>query len=195
MPTNRSIHYKSDDDLFGKNSYQFNKSGTDTRIASSSSLVQEKQHKKFLQNCLKHIIDKVFETNQRVAKVVEYHEPDELKILFDFQLPNEPQSHAKLIDILDQVIRYSVKIGHPYFLNQLFSSVDPYGLVGQCLSDALNPSVYTYEVAPLFTLMEEEVLTAMRKIVGFEKGSHIVFSRFFLFHFENYLKFNNLLTD
>lgn len=72
--------------------------------------------------------------------------------------------------IILQVARYSVNTGHPYFVNQLFSSVDPYGLVGQWLTDALNPSVYTYEVAPVFTLMEEEVLREMRKIVGWTDG-------------------------
>lgn len=44
--------------------------------------------------------------------------------------------------------------------------MDPYGLAGQWLCAALNPSVYTYEVAPVFTLMEETVLKEMRKIVG-----------------------------
>lgn len=59
---------------------------------------------------------------------------------------------------------------HPYFVNQLFSAVDPYGLVAQWLTDALNPSVYTYEVAPVFTLMEEEVLQEMRRFVGWPNG-------------------------
>jgi glutamate/tyrosine decarboxylase-like PLP-dependent enzyme len=48
--------------------------------------------------------------------------------------------------------------------------VDPYGLAGQWLCAALNPSVYTYEVAPVFTLMEETVLQEMRRIVGFTDG-------------------------
>lgn len=63
-----------------------------------------------------------------------------------------------------------MKTGHPYFVNQLYSSVDVYGLVGQWLTDALNPSVYTYEVSPVFVLMEEEVLGEMRRIVGFQDG-------------------------
>lgn len=48
--------------------------------------------------------------------------------------------------------------------------MDPYGLAGQWLCAALNPSVYTYEVAPVFTLMEETVLKEMRRIVGFADG-------------------------
>ena len=51
--------------------------------------------------------------------------------------------------------------------------MDPYGLVGQWLGDALNPSVYTYEVSPVFTLMEEAVLAEMRRIVGFTEGDGI----------------------
>lgn len=49
-------------------------------------------------------------------------------------------------------------------------SVDPYGLIGQWLTDALNPSVYTYEVAPVMTIMEETVLTEMRKFLGYPDG-------------------------
>jgi glutamate/tyrosine decarboxylase-like PLP-dependent enzyme len=72
--------------------------------------------------------------------------------------------------LVQDIIKYSVKTGHPYFVNQLFSGVDPYALAGQWLTDALNPSVYTYEVAPVFILMEEMVLKEMRKIVGYTNG-------------------------
>lgn len=33
--------------------------------------------------------------------------------------------------------------------------LDPYGLAGQWLTDSLNASIYTYEVAPVVTLMEQ----------------------------------------
>lgn len=89
---------------------------------------------------------------------------------FDFNLTNSASTHDHLIELLEDTIKYSVKTGHPYFVNQLFSSLDPYALVGQWLTDSLNPSVYTYEVTPVFTLMEEVVLTEMRKIVGYENG-------------------------
>lgn len=90
--------------------------------------------------------------------------------ILDLPLQNDPSDRQTLLKLLDDTIKYSVKTGHPYFVNQLFSSVDPFGLVGQWLGDALNPSVYTYEVSPVFTLMEETVLKEMRKIVGWEDG-------------------------
>jgi len=51
--------------------------------------------------------------------------------------------------------------------------VDPYGLAGQLVTDALNPSVYTFEVAPVFTLMESEVIRRMASLVGFQNGDGI----------------------
>lgn len=50
-------------------------------------------------------------------------------------------------------------------------SVDPYGLAAQWVTDALNPSVYTYEVAPVFTLLEAQLLREMRLAVGLD-GDH-----------------------
>lgn len=132
------------------------------------SLPVRSEHEPFLRQCIEEILNgAVFGATERKAKVLEWHAPDELEKLFDMQLKGGADSDEKLLDLLRATIRYSVKTGHPYFVNQLFSGVDPYALAGQWLTDALNPSVYTYEVSPVFTLMEEVVLQEMRSIVGF----------------------------
>lgn len=137
-----------------------------------SSLPNRNQHEDFIRECVDLFLDKaVFKGTQRSQKVLNYRNPDEMQNILDLDLKNEPEDQKKLLQLLDDTIKYSVKTGHPYFLNQLFSSVDPYGLVGQWLTDALNPSVYTYEVSPVFTLMEETVMKEMRKIVGWENGN------------------------
>jgi len=48
--------------------------------------------------------------------------------------------------------------------------LDPYGVAAEWVTSALNGSVYTYEVAPVFTLMELEVFERMRNIIGFPKN-------------------------
>lgn len=136
-----------------------------------ASLPNRSQHETFIRDCVNMFLDKaIFKGTTRSNKVLEYLSPEEMQKILDLELSNEPASREKLMQLLDDTIKYSVKTGHPYFVNQLFSSVDPFGLVGQWLGDALNPSVYTYEVSPVFTLMEETVLREMRKIVGYEDG-------------------------
>nr|XP_009686211.1 PREDICTED: cysteine sulfinic acid decarboxylase [Struthio camelus australis] len=63
--------------------------------------------------------------------------------------------------------------GHPRFFNQLFSGLDHHALVGRMITEALNTSQYTYEIAPVFVLMEEVVLAKLRELVGWSSGDGI----------------------
>ncbi|CAG9770518.1 unnamed protein product [Ceutorhynchus assimilis] len=135
------------------------------------SLPSRRDHETFFRECIEILLkEAVFEGTSRRNKVLNFQQPEKLMEIFDFKLQNDPSTHSELVKKLKDIIKYSVKTGHPYFVNQLFSSVDPYGFVGQLLTDALNPSAYTYEVAPLIILMEETVLKEMREIVGWTSG-------------------------
>lgn len=130
-----------------------------------------RSHEKFLRNIFDNVLNNaIFDGTKRENKVLEWTDPEDLQRLFDMSLKDEPDSDEELVKLANQTIKYSVKTGHPYFVNQLFSCVDPYGFAGQIITDALNPSVYTYEVSPAFILMEEVVLKEMRKIVGYPNG-------------------------
>uniref|UniRef100_A0A8D0ADX5 Cysteine sulfinic acid decarboxylase n=1 Tax=Sander lucioperca TaxID=283035 RepID=A0A8D0ADX5_SANLU len=65
---------------------------------------------------------------------------------------------------------FSFLSGHPRFFNQLFAGVDYHALAGRFLTEALNTNLYTYEVAPVFVLMELEVLRGLRQLVGWTEG-------------------------
>lgn len=102
-------------------------------------------HEKFLRDVIETILSSaVFEDIRRENRVLEWHQPDELAKLFDMSLKADSDSDEKVLELIRNTIRFSVKTGHPYFVNQLFSCVDVYALAGQWLTDALNPSVYTY---------------------------------------------------
>ncbi|XP_076245863.1 glutamate decarboxylase-like protein black [Calliopsis andreniformis] len=135
------------------------------------SLPVREFHEKFMRNFVDVLLeDAVFKGTSRKNRVVEWMEPTALHSAIDLSLTDQGVSHEELLSLARNVIKYSVKTGHPRFVNQLYSSVDPYGLLGQWLTDALNPSVYTYEVSPVFSIMEEELLSEMRKIVGWKDG-------------------------
>ncbi|CAL7948600.1 unnamed protein product [Xylocopa violacea] len=120
-----------------------------------------KKHKEFLQQVIAILMDSTFESVSRENPVLRWREPEHLQDIIKFKLQDQPQAQDSLLKAAAQIIKYSVKTGHPYFMNQLFSGLDPYGLAGQWLTDALNSSVYTYEVAPVLTLMEKTVITKL----------------------------------
>uniref|UniRef100_A0A8I6GBN4 Cysteine sulfinic acid decarboxylase n=1 Tax=Rattus norvegicus TaxID=10116 RepID=A0A8I6GBN4_RAT len=106
-------------------------------------------------------------------KVCEWKEPEELKQLLDLELQSQGESRERILERCRAVIHYSVKTGHPRFFNQLFSGLDPHALAGRIITESLNTSQYTYEIAPVFVLMEEEVLKKLRALVGWNTGDGV----------------------
>ncbi|XP_010868557.1 cysteine sulfinic acid decarboxylase [Esox lucius] len=106
-------------------------------------------------------------------KVCDWREPEDLAALLDLELRENGESQHQLLKRVQDVAKYSVKTNHPRFFNQLFAGVDYHALAGRFLTEALNTSQYTYEVAPVFVLMEEEVLSKLRSLVGWTHGDGI----------------------
>ncbi|KAK2145964.1 hypothetical protein LSH36_644g01104 [Paralvinella palmiformis] len=102
------------------------------------------------------------------SKVVEFVHPEILEKLIDLSIPESVTPDDRLLELCRETIRYSVKTGHRRFFNQLYSGLDQYGLAGSWLTDTVNTSQYTYEVAPVFTLMENVVLKHMATLAGYQ---------------------------
>jgi len=81
-----------------------------------------------------------------------------------------PESFVNLLHLIQ---KYSVNTSHPYFFNQLFGSLDPIALAAEIVALSVNTSVYTYETAPVFTLLEREVMGQIGKLVFHNGESNI----------------------
>ncbi|XP_010856207.1 PREDICTED: cysteine sulfinic acid decarboxylase isoform X1 [Bison bison bison] len=127
-----------------------------------------------LQDVFGIVVDEVIRKGTSASeKVCEWKEPEELKQLLDLELRHEGESQEQILEHCRAVIRYSVKTCHPRFFNQLFSGLDPHALAGRIVTESLNTSQYTYEIAPVFVLMEEEVLKKLRALVGWSSGDGV----------------------
>ena len=66
------------------------------------------------------------------------------------------------------MLDHQVKPYHPHFHNQLFGGFDQYSMMGAMITPMINGSIYTYEIAPCCTLMENNLYEHLRQIVGWE---------------------------
>lgn len=119
-----------------------------------------------LKNALEEI-EKYLLTDPK--KVVDYREPNELPNDFDFNL-KETHSEDDLKEILKDYLKLTVNTRHPQFLNQLFQKTSLAATIGELLAVSSNASMYTYEVSPLGTLMEMELIRKMNTYTGFDDG-------------------------
>ncbi|XP_017343638.1 cysteine sulfinic acid decarboxylase [Ictalurus punctatus] len=128
----------------------------------------------FLSEAFKVILEEaVHKATDVKEKVCEWKDPDQLRALLDLELREHGESQEKLLQRVHDVAKYSVKTNHPRFFNQLFAGVDYHALTGRLLTETLNTSQYTYEVAPVFVLMEDVVLRSLRSLVGWSEGDGI----------------------
>lgn len=93
--------------------------------------------------------------------------PDELKSKITFEISKKGLSSEDLLELIRQVIDYSVELNHPFFMNQMFGKTQPIAFLADIIMSQLNASIYTYEVAPVMTLIEKEVVAKLgEKIWG-----------------------------
>jgi glutamate decarboxylase len=65
-------------------------------------------------------------------------------------------------------------LGHPRFFNQLSCGLDLVSMAGEWLTATANTNMFTYEIAPVFILMEHVVMEKMREVIGFQGGDSIL---------------------
>ncbi|KAM7378677.1 hypothetical protein PAMP_004283 [Pampus punctatissimus] len=101
--------------------------------------------------------------------VLDFHHPHQLKEGlegFSLDLSDQPETLEQILVDCRDTLKYGVNTGHPRFFNQLSSGLDVIGVAGEWLTSAANTNMFTYEVSPVFILMEEVLLTKMQSIVG-----------------------------
>jgi len=125
-------------------------------------------------NQLFEIITEYIQNNiQSESKVVEYKTPTELKKEFQLEVKEAGLSDNDILKEVKTYLKYSVKTGNKQFFNQLYSGFTIPGFIGEIITALTNTSMYTYEVAPMATLIEKEMISKMCNIAGFKNGSGI----------------------
>lgn len=118
-------------------------------------------------------------TNQKVLwwlQVINFKHPHELAQLFDFSIPDQPKSLLKVLQECQHILNNCVKTGHPRFFNQLSQGLDLLSLAGEFIAATTNTNMFTYEIAPVYNLMEQSVLMSMRKLCGWQEPGDGIFN-------------------
>jgi len=108
--------------------------------------------------------------NLQQKDVVKYMPPENLKDEIDLSIGKKGADLTKLNEYVKKYLMYSVKTGNKQFYNQLYAGFNMPAFIGDIITSLTNTSMYTYEVAPVATLMEIELVKKMCGIVGFDSG-------------------------
>ena len=110
------------------------------------------------------------------GKRIGYKDAAFLQKELDLHLPEWGTSLEALVPIVESYLQHSTRTNDRQFFNQLWGGSELPGAIAEMVTGAANTSMYTYEVAPVATLMERKLIEALCDTIGFEDGEGIMVS-------------------
>lgn len=130
--------------------------------------------REFLLKVVEILLEFVRQSNDRNCKILDFHHPGDMRRILDLELPDRPVTLQQLVDDCCLTLKYQVKTGHPRFFNQLSCGLDLVSMAGEWLTATANTNMFTFEIAPVFILMETVVMEKMREVIGYHGGDSIL---------------------
>ncbi|NEN22187.1 glutamate decarboxylase [Cryomorpha ignava] len=115
--------------------------------------------------------DWILESQNPDTPVIDYHKPEELQKILKLNISPEGANIDEILVEIQKYLKYAVKTGHPAYLNQLFGGFNFPAFLGELVTALTNTSMYTYEVAPVATLMEKALMEKMIGYTGWKSGT------------------------
>jgi glutamate/tyrosine decarboxylase-like PLP-dependent enzyme len=106
-------------------------------------------------------------------RVVEFKTPQELSAFINFSVNREGISESEFNQLVNLYLENAVNTGNKQFLNQLYSGFNLPAFIGELVTVLTNTSMYTYEVAPVATRIESEMIRLMNSYAGYKNGDGI----------------------
>jgi len=108
--------------------------------------------------------------------VSHYFPASELEATLDLALGAKGCDPGQLTAALQSYLHHTPKTWHPDFNKLLFSGLDGPALLADWVTSLSNSTMHTYQVAPVATLMEQELIRNLNQLIGFARGDGIMVS-------------------
>lgn len=112
-------------------------------------------------------LEQFFADSANHHPIAQQLEPSVLRDRLSLELPTEGKPLDALQHDIASYLTYAVKTAHPAYFNQLWGGFNASCLMADMLTSATNTSMYTYEVAPVATLIEKTLIAKLGQLVGF----------------------------
>ena len=120
----------------------------------------------FLDEVLSRV--KIFlDSSQSDVRIRTEQTHDSLLRTSDLKLPMEGRGLESALDDIESVLSHSVRTTAPGFMNPLWGGLSIASIAGELVTAATNTAMYTYEIAPIATLIESSILKRMAELADF----------------------------
>lgn len=114
-----------------------------------------------------------FEKNKRVNRV---GSAKDLMSELDVSLSMQGSDNATLLSFAKDYLKFNPDVSQPAFYKLLYSGVNQPALLGEWLASLSNANMHTFQMSPVATLMELELINQWNQLLGFEQGDGVMVS-------------------
>lgn len=100
----------------------------------------------------------------------------ELKELLDVQLGSQGCEVSELLQAAKEYLHHNPDVSQPAFFKLLYSGLNVPALLGDWVTALSNANMHTYQVSPVATLMELELINQWNQLIGFRDGDGVMVS-------------------
>lgn len=100
----------------------------------------------------------------------------ELEKILDLSIEQEGCNMQELESAIQAYLHYNPDVSQPEFFKLLYSGLNKPALLGDWISSLSNATMHTYQVGPVATLMELELIRQWNKLIGFQGDEGIMVS-------------------
>ncbi|EPJ45198.1 MAG: hypothetical protein OFPI_37660 [Osedax symbiont Rs2] len=100
----------------------------------------------------------------------------ELQKLLDVSLHTQGADSEQLISAAKAYLDYNPDVSQVAFFKLLYSGLNAPALLGDWVTSLSNATMHTYQVSPVATLMELELIKQWNSLIGFKQGDGVMVS-------------------
>ncbi|MEH6578707.1 MAG: pyridoxal-dependent decarboxylase [Amphritea sp.] len=98
----------------------------------------------------------------------------ELEKILDLSLGEQGSDQASLESAIKAYLHYNPAVSQADFFKLLYSGQNKPALLGDWITSLSNATMHTYQVGPVATLMELELIRQWNRLVGFDDGEGVM---------------------
>ncbi|KEY67877.1 hypothetical protein S7711_02089 [Stachybotrys chartarum IBT 7711] len=100
--------------------------------------------------------------------LVDTHKPADLLAKMKLVLPSDGKGKDGLLELIQTILRYSVNTWDQGFLDKLYSSNTPVGVISDVILSVLNTNLHVFQVSPALTIVEKTTTKTLASLFGFD---------------------------
>ena len=137
---------------------------------ADARMVRHMQLEGFIDEIAQRAVKYIESSDDKSTNTIDYLSHGSRKKTTDLKLPLEGRGAERVLDDIDEFLKQCVRTNSGSFMNPLWGGLNVTAFAGEIITALTNQSMYTYDLSPLATIIEQTIINRISELMGFPDG-------------------------